>query len=483
STFTTPQEGSDGSAARRRRAEQERAKAEGERSRAEARLRDLERERRTLDPAPQAPDGDAKRKNELARLAAEKALVERELQEAVERAKKAQQELAAIPKNPVEAPPADPGTGARPQPAKTDPTTQSTLARVEEVQGRVFLLGLESTVAAAAGTDLKSGQGIETGEGGRALLRFPDKTQVELGPETTLREILNEKGKRLLLTRGRIRADVTKQPKDQPLVFATPHGDAKVVGTSLRLIVDPDAKKETRLEVEEGKVELQNLAGKSVLVESGHYAVASAAVDPVVRALPIDDILVLPRHGKIAGSEWRRVKDESAADGSAFETTAGPSPLKAPVNDVEREKLGRWFIEGKAASWVTFTFQADAGRDYFVWVRGRCLGSGDRMLQDSVCLDVATGRFARRPADWFPYPDTLCFFDGYFNVEGYWWSGGSHDPGRSQTPIVVRFTRPGTQTIRMYLAEPPMRIDAIWLSVSQADRPKANDLGPMRGPK
>jgi hypothetical protein len=96
---------------------------------------------------------------------------------------------------------------------------------------------------------------------------------------------------------------------------------------------------------------------------------------------------------------------------------------------------------------------------------------------------VANGQFTRRPADWYPYPDALCFFDGYYAFDAYWWSGGSHDPGRTQTPIAVKFARTGTQTIRMHLAEPPVRIDAIWLSTSQTQRPKSEDLGPARGPK
>jgi hypothetical protein len=58
-----------------------------------------------------------------------------------------------------------------------------------------------------------------------------------------------------------------------------------VVGTTLRLYVDPDPKKGTRLEVEEGKVELKNLAGKTVYVESGHYAVAGVGVELVTRKL------------------------------------------------------------------------------------------------------------------------------------------------------------------------------------------------------
>jgi len=93
-----------------------------------------------------------------------------------------------------------------------------------------------------------------------------------------VRELLEPKGragKSLTLVRGVLTADVRKQPADQPMVITTPQGEATVLGTKLRLTVEPDEKGSTRLEVEEGKVRLKRLVdGKTVGVDSGHFAVA-----------------------------------------------------------------------------------------------------------------------------------------------------------------------------------------------------------------
>jgi hypothetical protein len=47
-------------------------------------------------------------------------------------------------------------------------------------------------------------------------------------------------------------------------------------------------------------------------------------------------------------------------------------------------------------------------------------------------------------------------------------------------PAMVRFARPGTQALRVYLAEGPMKIDAIWLSTTQKSRPDAAQPGPVK---
>src|SRR5262249_10104879 len=62
----------------------------------------------------------------------------------------------------------------------------------------------------------------------------------------------------------------------QPMVFASSYGEATVLGTTLRLSIDPDPKEGMRLDVEEGKVRLTRKAdGKMVEVLSGHYAIAA----------------------------------------------------------------------------------------------------------------------------------------------------------------------------------------------------------------
>ena len=190
------------------------------------------------------------------------------------------------PKPPAPAPPTAPDPTPVPKtetdrPVERPATTAVAVATLEIVDGQAWILVGNDKSPAKSGQDLLSGQGLEAS--GRVVVRYPDKTRVDLEPGTVLREVRTAEGKRILMEKGELRADAAKQPKDQPMVFATPHAEAKVLGTTLRLTVTD----ETRLDVEEGKVQLKNLAGKMVLVESGHYAVATREPELVVKLLPV----------------------------------------------------------------------------------------------------------------------------------------------------------------------------------------------------
>ena len=205
----------------------------------------------------------------------DKERIDQELRDAIARQKPpAPAPKEEKPREPEPTPPRPPDVPP-PLPAETV-TTGPAVAKVDSVEGEAFFK--QPRLPVKAGASLSAGQGIETGGGAaaRVVLVFPDKTRVELGPETVIDDVKTAGGKQIALARGTVRAEVVKQPKDQPLIFTTPHGEARVLGTTLRLVVDPDPKKGTRLEVEEGKVELRNLAKKTVLVESGHYAIAAA---------------------------------------------------------------------------------------------------------------------------------------------------------------------------------------------------------------
>jgi len=134
-----------------------------------------------------------------------------------------------------------------------------------------------------------------------------------------VRELVEEreKGKGITLTRGTMAAEVTRQPAGRPLVILTPHAEARVLGTSLRLTVDPDPATGTRLEVLEGRVKLTRLSDrKTAEVPSGHSAVAAVGVEPAGKRLYLfaDDfeggtlaLWRVPPHGKL----WRIVRNPS----------------------------------------------------------------------------------------------------------------------------------------------------------------------------
>jgi hypothetical protein len=257
---------------RQSQAEAERARAEAERKRLEDELRRMEDSRRNAEAAELKARTELKEEErrraeaELRRIAEEQKAAEARLAKAQQEERKAEEAVKA----------------AAPDPAPAE--TKTAAARLERVEGDVQILSQGSWTPARIDQDVLEGQGLDIrGRNGRAVLRYADKTKVELSGTTRLRKVTVDGGKRFSVEEGSILADVAKQPKGQPMLIATPHGDATVVGTTLRIVVDPDPKKGTRLTVEEGKVELKDLAGKTVLVESGHYAVAGIGVELAAR--------------------------------------------------------------------------------------------------------------------------------------------------------------------------------------------------------
>ncbi len=183
------------------------------------------------------------------------------------------------PAPPPEKPPAPPRDPAEPAPPPREPApapppreTRAAVADLTEVKGTAWLLEGPERAAARAGGALLSGQGLETGTPGGAVLKLPDGTRVELMPGTSIGEA---KSARMNLRSGALAAQVVRRPPGDPLVFSTPHAEMTVLGTALRILVEADR---TRLEVAEGKVRLRRtLDGRSVDVAAGQFAVAEAS--------------------------------------------------------------------------------------------------------------------------------------------------------------------------------------------------------------
>ncbi len=225
------------------------------------------------------------------------------------------------------------------------------VARLDEVKGRAHVVAGAERTPARAGEGLLPGHGVETaGAGSRAVLLYPDGTRLELGGETLLDRVEEgEAGKRVSLAKGRLLAKVARQPAERPMLFATPQGEARVLGTTLRIAVDPDPKKGTRVEVEEGRVRVKNLAGRTVDVPGGHFAVAAAGVELVAASMappPLSPMILTPEIGSDPGGA---VQVGSAVllagDGTFIDWCAGErnpdatnevrgfNPLAAPVVD------------------------------------------------------------------------------------------------------------------------------------------------------
>jgi ferric-dicitrate binding protein FerR (iron transport regulator) len=229
-------------------------------------------------------------------------------------------------------------------------TSTVAVARVTEVRGTV--VG-DDGAAVAAESDVFAGRGFRTvGAASGAVLRFPDGTRVDLGGDTALDSVDElPDGKQISIVRGTASAVVRPQRPDRPMVFSTPHGQAKVLGTTLRLSVDAQGKGGTRLEVKEGKVQLQNLAGKTVLVESGHFAVAAAGLELTARRSAPAKAMELVR--RMAPDSWLAVSDshlrKASPDPSQYPKIQLVSGVKSVISawsggvfDPSRDRLVVW---------------------------------------------------------------------------------------------------------------------------------------------
>ena len=183
-------------------------------------------------------------------------------------------------------------------------THTTSLARVESVAGRVRLL---DGADVAAGQEIFAGQGLETVGEGRATLKCSDGTSLVLEPGSRIQEFASD---RLTLTQGRLAAEVT--PRESARVFSTPHGEAEVLGTSLKLAVE---KTTTRLEVTEGRVRLTRRdVGDSAEVAAGHFAVVAKERAPEPKTLVAERVRAMAPRSWLAlpGTKLRQAVHPTA---------------------------------------------------------------------------------------------------------------------------------------------------------------------------
>jgi periplasmic protein TonB len=189
-----------------------------------------------------------------------------------------------------ETPPA-PAPAPRPEPAPRreeapKPTVPAVVevARLERVQGDVFLMSDAGRTPAKTGDPIPPGRGLQTdGRESSAVVRYADGTLMDIGPDTVLKRF-DEGDKKLAVVQGTITAQVPRQPAGHPMILTTPLAESKVVGTKFTLWARPDW---TRLEVKEGRVRFTRLSdGTSADVGPDQVAIASAGPKPVARRAP-----------------------------------------------------------------------------------------------------------------------------------------------------------------------------------------------------
>ena len=145
---------------------------------------------------------------------------------------------------------------------------------VASVRGAAWVVRGGSRAPLSESREMREGDRIVTGPESRTEVRTRDGSAIALLEKTDL--VL---GSRFELREGAIRCDIAKQPRT--LVFATPHAEATILGTSFDLSVGWN---ETRLHTLSGRVRFSS-EGQSVEVGPGERATAAAG--RLVRWTPV----------------------------------------------------------------------------------------------------------------------------------------------------------------------------------------------------
>lgn len=268
--------------------EPERARAEADRKQAEQDLESIARSQRRLEELREQADRE-NRERERRETEARLALLAAERQAAVEKLEEARaEERKAKEERPK------PESSREPN-APATVVFQATLLRVE---GDVRLVSGNRQVVPRSGQGLLTEDQLDCGAAGSAVVAFGDGTRLDLGTDTTIAGWGDAAGKRIALRKGRLSAEVTKQPAGHPLVIATPHGEARVLGTALVLRVSSES---TELEVQTGKVRLiRGKDGAGVEVSGGHLAEIAPGTEFAPRAVRVfefqDGVAPTPRY-------------------------------------------------------------------------------------------------------------------------------------------------------------------------------------------
>jgi hypothetical protein len=273
------------------------------------------------------------------------------------------------------------------------------VARVDEASRGVSIRRNGRVVIAVVGMPLAVGDGIETGDGQSVSFTYQgEETRVMLESGSILRLERTEKGKRLILDRGRIEAMVSPQPEGKPMAVVTPHAEMAVLGTVFSVSASEHT---TGLSVTDGTVRM-SLPGKGSYedVSEGRIALAKRGADRVLmpgKLVRTMRITGLPGAVKITGIA---VADGNVwVHGSRGETRAPVlASLDPATGGLLREIIPEEpFRPGSCLTW----------NNGLLWGFSR---DGTRL----VGIDVATGRTSRS----FSLPAEVTSSLRTFDLEG-----------------------------------------------------------------
>ena len=332
--------------------------------------------------------------------------------------------------------------------------------------------------AAGQGAPVAVGDGVRT-KFSRARLVLESGSVVLLNRFTTITFGRREAAPGFAMAGGEAYVDTAK--RDAGFWVETPHGLAVDLGT--RFGVDAKGNR-TLVAVVEGEVEASTDEGTAKL-DAEHEVLlvrrtsppgmvrrvrnlqkrfawtdeVGGGREPRVAQASLDEVVLLPKHGKITGTAWRLVRDPDASTGVAIEDPSRRLFFQDKDGAVQQD----------SSSYLTFVFQAHAGKDYRIWVRGRSMTAGNEEYKyDAAAIQLLTGVFTR-PCQWI-------------SARGKNWGlADDFSPGEYGYPkplASIRFEKTGRQEIRVYPCESPLRIDRIWISSRQLTAPKPDQIGP-----
>jgi len=165
----------------------------------------------------------------------------------------------------------------------------------------------------------------------------------------------------------------------------------------------------------------------------------------------LDEIVLRSSAAKTFGGSWKQVADPTAAEGFALtHPDAGGAKLAAAL--------------AAPVHFVELTFEAEAGRTYRLWIRGRA--DKDSWANDSVFVQfsgavdakgAAVSRIGTTSAQTVNLEDA-----SNAGVAGWGWQDNGY--GTATLGPTVGFATTGPQTIRIQTREDGLRIDQIVLS-------------------
>jgi hypothetical protein len=320
--------------------------------------------------------------------------------------------------------------------------------------------------AIVPGAKLPADAQVVTGASGWALLRWPDGTEADLEPDTSL-AVMGDGT--VGLRRGGLRAAVRPRASDRPFTVATAAWRAIVLGTSLRIATDGA---DAELAVLSGRVHVEAHDGTAAGVVAAGSAGRVEAGRLVVAPIAADEVVLRAGAGRLVGDDWTLAQRDG-------------HPVWRADRLLSRLLDGTHLAD--VHSYVAFRCWAEAGRDYVVWVRGRCLaGDARRTTHDLVLLACDGARVERsgRANEWREISGMrAAAINGFSYRADDWWVSGDEDlaAGGDGKPVRMRFDATGEQVLRLYAIEGPMEVEAIWLSTTKRERPAPDDAGPRTG--